>query len=152
MHDKKLVGMGMCSKCIEEEKKIPLRRIVSIIDHGIIKQAIENNWFETDPNVSDDEVSDMAIGIAGEVDKFIRERDVFTHWDLVEHILYRDLVEKQIIKCTCDESFTETNMSQARGHYHHCQLYIFCEISRLLRKRLEVEAGCKQKSHDDGGD
>jgi hypothetical protein len=46
------------------------------IDWKIIKDAIENNWFESDPKVTDAEIDEMAIGIAGEVDNLINSKKV----------------------------------------------------------------------------
>jgi len=46
-----------------------------IINWSIIKKAIEDNWFSSNPTVSEEELDELAIGIAGEVDKFIRKRD-----------------------------------------------------------------------------
>ena len=44
-----------------------------IIDWSIVKKAIENHWFETNPIVSDSEMDETAICVAGEIDEFIRK-------------------------------------------------------------------------------
>ncbi len=78
-----------------------------IIDHTVIKEAIENNWFETNPSISDDEVSQMAIGIAGEVDDFIRERQR----NLMRQIQWlKDMIPRRFmidINQTIDEAFED---------------------------------------------
>lgn len=42
-----------------------------IVDWTDVKKWIEDNWFETQVEVLDNEIDQMAIGVAGEIDKFI---------------------------------------------------------------------------------
>ena len=46
------------------------------IDWSVIREALENHWFETDPRVSDSELDETAIGVAGEVDQYIKKMAV----------------------------------------------------------------------------
>ena len=44
------------------------------IDWSKVKEWIENNWSTTSPIVHDSEIDEMAIGVAGEIDKFIQNK------------------------------------------------------------------------------
>lgn len=43
------------------------------IDWAILKKGIEDNWFETDPPITDAEIDDMAIDLSRVVDDFINK-------------------------------------------------------------------------------
>lgn len=43
------------------------------------------------------------------------------------------------LKCSCDESYDEDSLFQARGHYHHCRLWEVTEALRLYQKYLKQE-------------
>lgn len=59
---------------LKEENKMDVK--IPIIGWEIVRKAIENHWFETNPTVSDSEMDETAIGVAGEIDDFIRKRNV----------------------------------------------------------------------------
>lgn len=71
---------------IEEEPK-------SHIEWDIVQKWIENNWFGTDPMVSDDELAGMAISIAGEIDKFVQGKLKSLFDDLEKNIEEADSIE-----------------------------------------------------------
>jgi len=42
-------------------------------DWSIIKEAITDNWFESNPDINHSEIDEMAIGVAGVVDKVVNK-------------------------------------------------------------------------------
>jgi hypothetical protein len=42
-------------------------------DWSIIKKGLVDNWFESDPNVSDEELSEISISLAGIIDQEIKK-------------------------------------------------------------------------------
>lgn len=44
-----------------------------IIDWNIIKKGMENNWFESNPPITDAEIDEMAIDLSRVIDDFINK-------------------------------------------------------------------------------
>jgi hypothetical protein len=53
-------------------------------------------------------------------------------WEIL--LLYPDL------RCTCDEVIREDTIFQAKGHYHHCMLWI---VAHAIKVSLRVSNGDK---------
>ena len=53
------------------------------VDFGDVKRWMENNWPPNDLSISDNELDEMAIGVAGEIDQFVQKKLM----DMVDEIV-----------------------------------------------------------------
>jgi hypothetical protein len=53
----------------------------------------------------------------------------------IEQAIYKTILLDERFTCTCDESYREDKISQAKGHYHHCMLY---QVSRAIELTLKL--------------
>ena len=117
------------------------------IDWSVIKDALENHWFETDPRVSDSEMDETAIGVAGEIDEYIKKMAIDK--------LHR--LEKQLTLIRDDISgygkFVQRNINQSQEiealKNQHTSIIerIFEELYEQMQKDFElVNMGVWDKS------
>lgn len=63
----------------------------------------------------------------------------------MEQAIYETMLLDERFTCTCDESYREEKISQAKGHYHHCMLY---QVSRAIELTLKFYSINRDKTTD----
>ena len=107
-------------------------------DWSVIKDALENNWFETDPRVSNDELTETAIGVAGEVDQHIKKMSVDKLHKLERQLtLIRDDISgyRKFVQRNIDQS--KEMIALQNEHSSNIQ-NIFEELYEQMRRDFEL--------------
>ena len=69
-----------------------------IIDWTIIEKSINNNWFESNPKVTDEEISHLAIDVSADVDIFIRKKIIELKTKLENEVVLSDSYKDSIFR------------------------------------------------------